>query len=163
MNPEPELSEATEAPPSSPARKGKKILWLVLAGVLLGAGGLSYLFFSDDPGLPDAGQAASASATEKVILPLEPFLINLADRDARRYLKLKVELELAQEKSAKELEKCLPPIRDALILLLSSKAYADISTPEGKGQLKTDILQRLAAIPGGRKVKAIYFTEFVAQ
>ncbi len=161
---DPERPPATETSSAPKTGKVKKILLLVSLVLFLGAGGLAYLIFSDDAGSSGAsGPSAQVSSSERFIMPLEPFLVNLADRDTRRYLKLKVELELDQEKSSKELEKSLPHIRDALILLLSSKAYADISTAEGKGQLKNDILQRLAAIPGGRKVKHVYFTEFVAQ
>jgi flagellar FliL protein len=165
MHQEPELSAAADASPALKTRKIKKILILALSVLLLGVGGgLVYLIFSDDPSLSGTpSQAAHAPRAEQAIMPLEPFLVNLADQEVRRYLKLKVELEVEQEKSVKELEKSLSPIRDALIMLLSSKTYAEISTLEGKRQLKHDILQRLAAIPGGQKAKNVYFTEFVAQ
>lgn len=161
MNQEADLT----VPPAPKQGKLKKILILTLVTVLVGVGGgLAYLIFSDDPapaGTPS--QAAPAPPGERAIMSLEPFLVNLADRETRRYLKLKVDLEVGQEKSVKELEKSLSPIRDALILLLSSKAFTEISTVEGKGQLKQEILQKLVAIPGGQKVTNIYFTEFVAQ
>lgn len=152
-------------PPAPPKSKFKKILVLTLVTVMLGVGGgLAYLILTDDP--PSSGTPSPAVATphrEKAVMSLEPFLVNLADRETRRYLKLKVDLEVDQEKSVKELEKSLSPVRDAMILLLSSKAYSDIATVEGKRQLKQDILQKMAAIPGGRQVTNIYFTEFVAQ
>jgi flagellar FliL protein len=163
MNQDAEVTAA--AAPAPKQGKFKKILVLTLVTVLLGVGGgLAYLLFTDDPApLGNPSQAAPAPHSERAIMSLEPFLVNLADRETRRYLKLKVDLEVGQEKSVKELEKSLPPIRDAMILLLSSKAYAEISTVEGKRQLKQDILQKMAAIPGGRQVTNIYFTEFVAQ
>lgn len=158
-------SSATEAAPTPGSRKIKKILLLAIMILLLGAGGgLAYLMFTDDPyPVESSTRTAPASYPERAIMPLEPFLVNLADRDSRRYLKLKVELEVDQGKAVKELEKVLPPIRDVLILLLSSKTYAEISSVEGKQQLKQDIMQKLAAVPGGNHVKGIYFTEFVAQ
>ena len=94
---------------------------------------------------------------------MDPFLVNLADKESRRYLKLKVELEVDSEGSEKELEKFLPHIRDGLILLLSSKTYLDLSTVEGKQQLKEEIKRRVSALPGGKKVSNVFFTEFVAQ
>ena len=63
----------------------------------------------------------------------------------------------------KELEKIQPRIRDTLILLLSSKTYLDLSSLEGKQQLKQEIKQKIAALPSGRKVSDVFFTEFVAQ
>ncbi len=165
MHQEPELSAPADASLAPKTGKTKKIIVLALSVLLLGVvGGLAYLLLTDDPSpLGKESQAAPAPHAEKAIMPLEPFLVNLADRETRRYLKLKVELEVDQEKSVKDLEKSLSPIRDALIMLLSSKTYVDISTVEGKRQLKQDILQRLATVSGGQKVKNVYFTEFVAQ
>ena len=166
MNQEPEpAATAGDEPAAGKKKKSKKFLLLALVVVVFGVGGsLFYLMFTDDPSLEGTkSQAAHASHSERAIMSLEPFLVNLADRDTRRYLKLKVELEVDQEKSIKELEKSLSPIRDALIMLLSSKAYPDIATVEGKRQLKQDILQKVAALPSGQKVKTVYFTEFVAQ
>ena len=127
-------------------------------------GGLvAYILMSDDPPVGKEAQASQTTPKNSVTLPLEPFLVNLADRESRRYLNLKVELEVDSEGIAKELEKSLPRIRDALILLLSSKTYLDLSTYEGKQQLKQEIKKRVTALPGGSKVSEVFFTEFVAQ
>lgn len=118
---------------------------------------------SDDPPVGKEAQASQTTPKNSVTMPLEPFLVNLADRESRRYLKLKVELKVDSEGTAKEMEKSLPRIRDALILLLSSKTYLDLSTYEGKQQLKQEIKKRVTALPGGSKVSEVFFTEFVAQ
>ncbi len=146
-----------EAPPKKKG-KMKLILFIVLFLLLAGGGFFGYLLLSSDDSTP-----AKAEHRQKALMSLEPFLVNLADKDARRYLKVKIELEVDNEKDAKELEKYMPRIRDQLIFLLSSKSYPDISTPEGKLQLKKDIMARLKAIPVGKKISAAYFTEFVAQ
>ena len=147
-----------EAPPKPKGKMKKIILLLVVALVLLGGGAFAYFTFIDD-------QPAKKEAphVEKAIMSLEPFLVNLADKDSRRYLKVKIDLEVDNEKVAKELEKSMPRIRDQLIFLLSSKSYQDISTPEGKLQLKKEIMTGLVALPTGKKISGAYFTEFVAQ
>ncbi|MFZ5450945.1 MAG: flagellar basal body-associated FliL family protein [Thermodesulfobacteriota bacterium] len=151
--------EAQEAAPPKPKGKLKKIiLLLVVFIVLLGGGAFAYLLLFDD-GAPKKKEAH----VERAIMPLEPFLVNLADKDSRRYLKVKIDLEVDNEKTVKELEKSMPRIRDQLIFLLSSKSYQDISTPEGKYQLKKDIMARLGALPTGKKITGAFFTEFVAQ
>jgi flagellar FliL protein len=133
-------------------------------GLLLIAGGLvAYVLMTDDPTVGQEAQASQGSLPDRVTMPLEPFLVNLADKESRRYLKLKVELEVDREATAQELEKFTPNIRDALILLLSSKTYLDISSFKGKQQLKEEIMQRVAALPGGTKVSNVFFTDFVAQ
>jgi flagellar FliL protein len=154
----------TEATPKKPRR----LLFLLLAGVgllLLSGGGLAYLMLTDDSSA--AGSPARAAEEGKggpgAVMSLEPFLVNLADQETRRYLKIRVELGVDQEKTVKELEKALPRIRDAFILLLGSKTYKDLASPEGKLRLKEEMMAKLAQIPGGKKVREVFFTEFVAQ
>jgi flagellar FliL protein len=76
---------------------------------------------------------------------------------------LKVEMEVTNEETAKELEKSMPRMRDALILLLSSKTYLDLASYQGKQQLKAEIKQKVTALPGGKNITDVFFTEFVAQ
>lgn len=127
--------------------------------LVLSGGGLAYLLLTDEPSAAGLQEEAKPGA----IMSLEPFLINLADQETRRYLKIRVELGVDQDKTVKELEKALPRIRDAFILLLGSKTFKDLATPEGKLRLKEEMLQQLAQIPGGKKVREVFFTEFVAQ
>jgi flagellar protein FliL len=142
----------------------KKILIMGFLGlVLIGGGLVAFILMTDEPPVDNEALAGQVSLHNRVTMPLEPFLVNLADKESRRYLKLKVELEVDSEPTAKELEKFMPNIRDALILLLSSKTYLDISSFEGKQQLKKEIKQRVAALPSGKKVSSVFFTEFVAQ
>jgi flagellar FliL protein len=163
--------EKTQDPEASPpAAKAKpkrsfiKILIMGVLGLLLVGGGLvAYVMFSDDPPVGKEAHASQAAPKNVVNMPLEPFLVNLADKESRRYLKLKVELEVNNEETAKELEKSMPRIRDALILLLSSKTYLDLASYQGKQQLKQEIKQKVTALPGGSKISDVFFTEFVAQ
>lgn len=156
----------TPAPPAKAKSRLSviKVLIMGFLGLLLIGGGLvAYIWMTDDLAVGEEAQAGQVSLHDRVTMPLDPFLVNLADKESRRYLKLKVELEVDREATAKELEKFTPNIRDALILLLSSKTYLDISSFEGKQQLKDEIKQRVAALPGGKKVSNVFFTEFVAQ
>jgi flagellar FliL protein len=162
--------KAPETDAASPAGKTgrklslKKILILAVLGLVLAGGGLvAYIVMVDEPPAGKEAHAGQSAAKHRVNMPLDPFLVNLADRESRRYLKLKVELEVDDEATAKDLEKSLPRIRDTLILLLSSKTYLDLSSFEGKQQLKDEIKKRVTALPGGKKVSDVFFTEFVAQ
>uniref|UniRef100_A0A7V4LCC1 Flagellar protein FliL n=1 Tax=Desulfobacca acetoxidans TaxID=60893 RepID=A0A7V4LCC1_9BACT len=153
---------------AKPQKRGfLKILLLAIAGLILAGGGFTaYVWLSEDeppPAKAKEPKTPAPPAKDLVTMPLEPFLVNLADKETRRYLKLKVELEVNGEKSVKELEKYMPRIRDSLILLLSNKSYLDLASPEGKQQLKKEILTRITALPGGHKVTDVFFTDFVAQ
>ena len=96
-------------------------------------------------------------------MPLEPFLVNLADRETRRYLKLKVELEVDSEGTAKELEKSIPASGTPSSCCSAAKPTSTFPPTEGKQQLKQEIKQKITEIPGGSKVSDVFFTEFVAQ
>jgi flagellar FliL protein len=122
----PKEKSQEEAPPpaekTKPKRSLKKILIMAVLGLLLVGGGLvAYVMFTDEPPVGKEAQASHGPSKNVVNMPLEPFLVNLADKESRRYLKLKVELEVKNEETAKELEKSMPRMRDDLILLLSSK------------------------------------------
>ena len=161
-------AQDTETPPPPEKAKSKlsvkKVLIMGFLGLLLTGGGLvAYVLMTDEPPVGKEAQAGQGSLHNHVTMSLDPFLVNLADKESRRYLKLKVELEVNSEGTKEELQQFLPHIRDSLILLLSSKTYIDLSTMEGKQKLKEEIKKRVSALPGGKKVSNVFFTEFVAQ
>ncbi|EKO37493.1 MAG: flagellar basal body-associated protein [Solidesulfovibrio magneticus str. Maddingley MBC34] len=94
-------------------------------------------------------------------VPLPPFVVNLADPNARRYLKVVLEVEVTSNPELLEENKA--KIRDALLMLLSSKNSQDLSTLEGKILLRKEIVDRLNQAIGQPKVSRVYFTDFVIQ
>ena len=97
------------------------------------------------------------------VVALEPFVVNVTGDGYPRYLKLKIELEADTLETREEIEARLAQIRDAVILLLSSKRLEDIGGFEGKSLLKDDLRDRVNARLEGGEVKAVLFTEFVVQ
>lgn len=114
------------------------------------------------------GHGGAAGAKEGVagaanIYPLEPFIVNIYDGQELRYLKVKVELEMAGPAIKGELDVRMAPIRDAILVLLSTKTLLDIQDIQGKTQLKEEILGAVnKQLPPGKVVK-VYFTDFVVQ
>ncbi|KHK03002.1 flagellar basal body-associated FliL family protein [Desulfovibrio sp. TomC] len=94
-------------------------------------------------------------------VPLPAFVVNLADANARRYLKVVLEVEMTGNPEL--LEGNQAKIRDALLMLLSSKTSQDLSTLEGKILLRKEIVDRLNQAIGQPKVSRVYFTDFVIQ
>ncbi len=97
-----------------------------------------------------------------VVLPLPEFVVNLSDPSGKRYLKLGMEVEVNADVS-KELKAQSAKIRDAVIMLLAGKSFADVSSPEGKVLLKAEVGARLNQILGAQRVVRVYFTNFVVQ
>ncbi|RII30004.1 MAG: flagellar basal body protein FliL [Geobacter sp.] len=97
------------------------------------------------------------------IYPLEPFIVNIYDGQELRYLKVKVEMEMATPALKSEVDARLAPIRDAVLVLLSTKTLQDIQDVQGKNQLKDEILTAVNKQITTGKVTKIYFTDFVVQ
>ena len=110
-------------------------------------------------GAPAAGAAAGGSN----IFPLEPFIVNIYDGQELRYLKVKVELEMANPASKGELEMRLAPIRDSILVLLSTRTLQEVQDMQGKNQLKEQILGSINKFIAPGAITKIYFTDFVVQ
>ncbi|MCP4368304.1 MAG: flagellar basal body protein FliL [Deltaproteobacteria bacterium] len=94
---------------------------------------------------------------------LETFIVNLADKEGTRYLRLSMDLELETEETGQMVDKILPKIRDAILMILPTKKYEDIGTVEGKTALRNEMLIKINELMIPEKIKNIYFTEFVVQ
>ncbi len=153
---------------------GKKKLILLLLVVLIAAagGGAAYKFLVLDKKKAAESKEKQAEriieeikATENVgvMFDLGTFVVNLADPDIDRYLKVSIVLELKDQKVEQEAQKRLPEIKDAITTLLLTKRSSDIRTPEGIEFLKEEIAKRVNAILPLGGVKNVYFTEFIIQ
>jgi flagellar FliL protein len=100
-----------------------------------------------------------------IIYPLESFIVNLMDKVGlgKRYLKVKIIIEISGEEAKKVVEGRKPQLRDTILLLLSSQSFKEINTMEGKLELKQALLARINQTLGEGIVQRIYFTEFVVQ
>jgi len=107
-----------------------------------------------------AGKEGAAGGSN--MFPLEPFIVNIYDGQELRYLKVKVELEMAGATKA-DMDSRLAPIRDAVLVLLSAKTLHDIQDVQGKTQLKEEILVAINKIIAPGKIGKVYFTDFVVQ
>lgn len=147
-----EIADATAA--AKPAGK-KKLLILIVAAVLLLviAGGGAAFFMSkkkaaaedgEDADEPVAAQPAHDKKDDKhagppVFLPLDPFTVNLADRDAERYAQVAVTLEIDDAHTGDTIKAYLPAIRNNILMLLSHKTAGELLTYDGKLALARDI------------------------
>ena len=97
------------------------------------------------------------------IYPLETFIVNLLGGRGKNYLKVKIDLELDNEKVREEIDKRLPQFRDSILTMLSNKTHEDIKTLEGKYQLRTEIISMLNQYLNSGKIKNVFFTDFIVQ
>jgi len=148
----------------------KLIIFLLVFLVLLGAGGAAaYKFLILDKQEEDEKKAEKIineiKDVEEVGVQFEigTFIVNLMDRDADRYLKVTVVLELQDQTIKTEVTQRLPKIKDAITTLLFTKSSRELKTAEGIELLKEDVIKRVNAILPIGGVKNVYFTDFVIQ
>jgi flagellar FliL protein len=144
-----------------------KLIIILLVVVLLAGGGVvGWMMLRGGGGEtgPGAGsEAASQEVAEGITYAMDTFVVNLNDPGGKRYLKTKIELEYTDSKLGDELKQRLPQLRDAILLLLSSKTLADIQGIDGKIALRTELIMRINQILKTGKIRNLYFTEFVIQ
>ena len=95
------------------------------------------------------------------VVPLETFIVNLAQSKGRKVVKVNMELELAGDHVAEEIEKRKPQIRDIIIITLSSKTFEEISNREGKEALRAEIKDTINNFLTKGKIKNVFFTDLI--
>lgn len=159
-------AEAAAAPP-----KGKKKLIIIIAAVLLlaGVGGGAAVFMMKKKAAEAAAAAEAegedgASAGHKkeakkdhgappAFLPLEPFVVNLADKETDRYAQIGITLEIDDPKTADQLKAYMPAIRNGILMVLAHKTSAELLERKGKEALAAEIMRETVR-PLGIEIEA---------
>ena len=135
---------ATDAAPP----KGKKKLFIIIgaAVLVLVLAVVAVLMLTKKP--PEDAEEGGAAAKPKaaaavkrdpkappVFVPLEPFTVNLADRDAERYAQVGITLEVTDAAVGEQMKLYMPAIRNNILMAISDKTAAELQTREGKDKL----------------------------
>lgn len=189
-------AEAGAAPAKGQGKGKKKLILFAALGVLVLAvvavGALLLLkqrAASDDEAQAGDGHASAAQSHPRdakdapTYVPLEPFTVNLADREADRYAQIAVTLELADPAVAASVKAFMPAIRNHILMTLAHKTARELMERDGKERLAQDIrrdaargmgmtLPDAAAASGSARpardaaelpVSAVYFSTFIVQ
>jgi len=97
------------------------------------------------------------------IYSLDTFIVNLADKEGKRYLRITLDLEYNDENLDEELEKRLPQIRDSILMIIPDKKYHEINTADGKKGLRDELMAVINGLLKTGQIINIYFSEFVIQ
>jgi flagellar FliL protein len=162
----------------------KKNTLLIIIGtaigllLLIGTGVGAYLLgATSTPSAPEALATEEKAAAEKPVVrlagkkveelgplvPIDEFLINLLDKDSSRYLKATFALEVDGDETGEEIQRRMPQIRDAILLLTSNKTFGELQDLQGKMQLRAELIGHLNTLLAKGEVKHIYITNFVIQ
>jgi flagellar protein FliL len=103
-----------------------------------------------------------------VFLPLDPFVVNLTDREQDRYAQIGITLEIDDPKVGEKMKTFMPAIRNGILLVLAHKGSKELLDPKGK-QLLAEEIMREAVRPLGfddddsGPVRAVHFSSFIIQ
>ncbi len=164
---------APAAEGAAPAGGGKKKLVIIGAAVavlLLGGGGGAFYMMKKKAAEAEAAAAEGedgaqeeahakpakkapkpdkdAKASPPAFVPLDPFIVNLTDRDADRYAQIGLNLQVDDPKVADEMKVYMPAIRNSILLILSHKSSEELLSPEGKETLAEEIRRDAARAMG---------------
>lgn len=157
------MSSASAAPDAgaAPAKGGKKKLFIIIGAVVLvlvlGGGAAAFVMMKNKAAAEAAeaeegdgkhtkkaeakGHAAAVRDPKHAptFVPLDPFTVNLADRDAERYCQVGITLELADPKHEAAIKAFMPVIRNNVLLLLAHKTASELMQRGGKEKLAKQV------------------------
>lgn len=112
-------------------------------------------------------ESAKESATNGVnfgsTYTFKPFHLNLGNPLENRYLRLEIAVEFKQGETQKqEIEARLPQLRDAVIAVASRKTREFLLGPDGKDQLRLEILTRINQYMD-MKIESVFITDLLIE
>ena len=143
------MSTAPAAEAAPPAKGKKKLVIMVAAAALaLGGGGAAMVLMKKKPDAEaEGGEEHAAPAKEHapaskhdpkavpVFVPLDPFTVNLADRNAERFAQVAVTLEIEDPHMGDQIKNYMPAIRNNILLVIADRSAADLMGRDGKAKL----------------------------
>lgn len=153
------MSAAAATADAPPPKGKKKLLIIVGAAVLVVVLAVVALLMMKKSAPADdeegAEQAAPAKTAVKhdpkavpTFVPLDPFTVNLADRDAERYAQVGITLEVGDAATGDQIKAYMPAIRNNILLVLAEKTAAQMMDREGKVKLAGQIQRETSRAMG---------------
>lgn len=141
------------------------VVVIAVAVVLMSKGGKGdKVVKAPDAKVEKKGESGGGEkGTSATVYPLEPFIVNIYDGQEIRYLKIKVEFEMAGPEVKPEIDARQSALRDAILVLLTTKTMREVQDLQGKNQLRDEILATTGKILSVGRVTKVYFTDFVVQ
>ena len=147
-----------EAPPPVQGRKKLILIVAAVAVLLLAlAGGGAWLLMKKSASARaeaegDFAEPAHAEArgarSVPAFVPLDPFTVNLADRDAERYAQIGITLEIDESKTADRVKAFMPAIRNNVLMAIADRTAGELLGREGKALLAERIVREASRAMG---------------
>jgi flagellar FliL protein len=150
-------------------KKGKKTLIIIIAAGLLvlgaGGGGAAFYFMRSHH-TEEAATAVTAQElnSKPVFYPLGDLLVNLAGEGKHpNFLKVKVTLQLADEKDVPLMDAIKPRIIDNFQVYLRELRIEDLRGSAGMYRLREELLLRVTEAAQPVRIRDVLFQEMLVQ
>jgi flagellar FliL protein len=155
-------AEAAEVP----APKGKlKLMIAVIAVLATAVGGATWFFFLRHHGEEMRAEAVAPPPKPPSYVEVPDMLVNLIGLPGERvqYLKVKIVLEVKEEKQVEAIKPSMPRVTDIFQTYLRELRPSDLNGSAGLFRLKEDLTRRVNAAVAPNQVSAVLFKEVVIQ
>ena len=129
-------------------------------------------FLGHPPGCAAALASMTVLEDEKLVppvfVPLDPFTVNLADKESERYAQVGITLEIEDAKFGDQLKLYMPAIRNNILMVLAHKRSSDLLERSGKEKLLASSYRRSLELAtahklgGGTPLSSIAFPPLTA-
>jgi flagellar protein FliL len=147
-----------------PAKKGKlKLIIAAIGFIAILGGGAGWFFFMRGHGEEAHAEAPPPKPPSFVEVP--DMLVNLVGAPGERvqYLKVKLVLEIKEEKQVELIKPSLPRVTDLFQTYLRELRPSDLSGSAGLFRLKEELTKRVNSAVSPHQVSAVLFKEIVVQ
>jgi flagellar protein FliL len=159
-----EPAEGADGADAIPAKKGKLKLLIAVAGfVIILGGGAGWFFLMRGHGEEVHAEAPPPKPPSFVEVP--DMMVNLVGAPGERvqYLRVKVVLEVKEEKQVEAIKPNLPRVTDLFQTYLRELRPSDINGSAGLFRLKEELTKRVNNAVAPQVVSAVLFKEIVVQ
>lgn len=151
-------AKTPEGPEPVPVKGKKKLILIIVAAlvVVLALVAVAAVLLLKKPAAEHEGEdgepVAAASQvdpkTAPVFVPLDPFTVNLADRQAERYAQVGITLELEDAATTDRIKAFMPAIRNNILMAIADRTAGELIDRDGKTQLAERVRQEASRALG---------------
>lgn len=154
-------AEGAEA--AAPKNKLKLIIIAVAVLAILGGGAATWFFFFRHG--EDEHHAEAPPPKPPAFVDVPDMMVNLAGAPGERvqYLRLKIVLELKEEKQIEAIKPTMPRVTDIFQTYVRELRPSDLNGSAGIFRLKEELTKRVNAAVAPIQVSAVLFKEVVVQ
>lgn len=157
------MATTPQTPTPAPTRWKKRTVLAVGLAAAVALGGALHQVLQGELAWP----VLTPKPAKPIFVTLEPLTVNLRSEGKARFLHLGVALKLGDEQAQARVADAIPELRSRLLLLLSDREPAALTSPDSKRALAEEIraeLNRPLATGGtGFGIGGVAFNAFVVQ